>query len=494
MLTLQAILPLIPEQAWMASIDLKDAYFHVTIWPQHCWYLRFAVGKDHYQYRILPFGISTAPQVFTKCMAVVAVASHLEGILVFPYIDDWLVVARTAHQLCSALQRTVALLSKLGLCINMQKSASIPAQSLQFIGARIDTIVQRAFLPTKRADAICQLIKAFLHHNIQPALHIQRLLGLMAATTFVVPLARLRMRPLQLWFLHRFSVQTQPQCLLLRVPKKVIKSLTWWTVPGNLAEGLPFLPQEPEVLIYTGASLWGWGAHYGELHAQGRWPKSLSQCHINMLELTAVQNALLSFLPAVRGKDVQVATDSMAMKYYLNKQGGTGSRALCKLLMSLWDWCVHNRVWISAIHIPGELNTRANALSRTELVEHEWSINNRYLHPVFKAWEVPTLDAFATSENAKCHLFFTRGQPRKDFAGDAFLHRWTGRTFYMFPPLPLIPRVISKIIRDQTSCILLTPWWPWQPWFATLLCLSKRTYLRFPRVPDLLSQQRGALS
>ncbi|XP_044838845.1 uncharacterized protein LOC123345850 [Mauremys mutica] len=48
---------------------MKDAYFHIAIYPPHRRYLRFVVNHQHYQFTVLPFGLSMAPKVFTKCMA-----------------------------------------------------------------------------------------------------------------------------------------------------------------------------------------------------------------------------------------------------------------------------------------------------------------------------------------------------------------------------------------------------------------------------------------
>ncbi len=44
-----------------AAIDLKDAYFHVSILPRHRPFLRFAFEGRAWQYRVLPFGLSLSP-------------------------------------------------------------------------------------------------------------------------------------------------------------------------------------------------------------------------------------------------------------------------------------------------------------------------------------------------------------------------------------------------------------------------------------------------
>ncbi len=66
MLTQKHILSCIRHQDWFADIDLKDAYFHVLILPRHRPSLRFAFEGRAYQYKVLPFGLSLSPRVFTK--------------------------------------------------------------------------------------------------------------------------------------------------------------------------------------------------------------------------------------------------------------------------------------------------------------------------------------------------------------------------------------------------------------------------------------------
>lgn len=72
MTTLQSILPLLPPDSWMVMLDLRDIYFHIAIKLSHQHFLRFTVGTNHYQYKVLPFSLSCAPRVFTKIMVVIA--------------------------------------------------------------------------------------------------------------------------------------------------------------------------------------------------------------------------------------------------------------------------------------------------------------------------------------------------------------------------------------------------------------------------------------
>ena len=55
---------LIPGE-WVSSIDLSDAYLHIPIHPNSTKYLRFCYRSQVFQFTSLPFGLATAPQVFT---------------------------------------------------------------------------------------------------------------------------------------------------------------------------------------------------------------------------------------------------------------------------------------------------------------------------------------------------------------------------------------------------------------------------------------------
>ncbi|KAL0148432.1 hypothetical protein M9458_056242 [Cirrhinus mrigala] len=66
MLTLKHILTCVRVQDWFVAVDLKDAYFHVSILPRHRPFLRFAFEGRAYQYKVLPFSLSLSPRVFTK--------------------------------------------------------------------------------------------------------------------------------------------------------------------------------------------------------------------------------------------------------------------------------------------------------------------------------------------------------------------------------------------------------------------------------------------
>ena len=75
------------------SLDLKDAYLQVSIHPDSWHLLHFPWEGYHLKFRVLCFGLSTAPQVFTRVMAPISAEFHRLGFHILKYLGNWLVLA-----------------------------------------------------------------------------------------------------------------------------------------------------------------------------------------------------------------------------------------------------------------------------------------------------------------------------------------------------------------------------------------------------------------
>ena len=73
------------------GLDGLQAYLQVPVHPTSRHFIRFIVRDTVYQFQALCFGLSTAPQVFTRVMAPVSAILHSLGIRMRRYLDDWLV-------------------------------------------------------------------------------------------------------------------------------------------------------------------------------------------------------------------------------------------------------------------------------------------------------------------------------------------------------------------------------------------------------------------
>lgn len=109
MVTLSSIIPALEKGDWFSALNLQDAYFHVTIHLAHRGFLRFTLAHNHYQYKVLPFSLSTALRVFSKMLAIVTAHLHREGITIFPYLDNSLLRAHRQDMAVQDTQQTISL-------------------------------------------------------------------------------------------------------------------------------------------------------------------------------------------------------------------------------------------------------------------------------------------------------------------------------------------------------------------------------------------------
>lgn len=199
MLTTAEVLQTAAEGEWFTTVDLTDAYFHVPIAPQHRRFLRFAYRHRHWQFRVLPFGLSLAPRVFTRFVKAALAPLQACGLKILPYLDDWLLCAPSQTCATRDTSRLLAHVAQLGLKVNLEKSCLIPSQTTTFLGVTLDTTSMTARPSLRRVDDIIRLVhQVRLGRRVTYAAFL-RLLGKLTSVTRVVPLGLLSLRPLQRW-------------------------------------------------------------------------------------------------------------------------------------------------------------------------------------------------------------------------------------------------------------------------------------------------------
>ena len=493
MLTQKRIFKCIRPQDWFAAIDLKDAYFHVSILPRHRPFLRFAFEGRAYQYKVLPFGLALSPRVFTK-VAEAAIAPMCErGVRILNYLDDWLILAQSREQLCEHRDMVLSHLSHLGLRVNWEKSKLTPGQRISFLGMELDSINMTARLTEARVQSVLNCVSTLRRRTAAPLKLFQRLLGHMASAAAVTPLGLLHMRPLQHWLHDRVPrwawqsgscrVQVTPHCR---------QTLSLWSDPSFLRAGVPLEQVSRHSVVSTDASTTGWGATYNGHAASGLWTGPQLHWHINCLELLAVRLALSRFKTLLLGKHVLVRTDSTATVAYINRQGGLRSRRMSQLARHLLLWSQKHLRSLRAVYIPGLLNRAADELSRQQVLPGEWRLHPQVVQLIFRRFGTAQVDLFAAPDTSHCQLFYSLTEGT--LGTDALAHSWPrGLRKYAFPPVSLLAQTLCKVREDEEQVLLVAPYWPNRTWFPELVLLATAPPWPIPLREDLLSQRRGTL-
>jgi hypothetical protein len=125
-------------------------------------------------------------------------------------------------------------------------------------------------------------------------------------------------------------------------------------------------------------------------------------------------------------------------------------------------------------HIPGIFNTETDTLSHLEL-SGDYSIK---YHPLKQALQTlhlqPEIDLFASSTNHRLPLYGSLRECRKPSLrnrnmGDAFHFNWRNIKALIHPPIPLLTKVIQKIVGEKGGhSALIVPNWPGQVWSPLL--------------------------
>ena len=203
--------------------------------------------------------------------------------------------------------------------------------------------------------------------------------------------------------------------------------------------------EEHNLLLFTDASIKGWGAHLEDLTVSGLWSDREANLHINILELKAVFLAIRSFQTHLLNKRVLVASDNSTVVAYLNKQGGTHSLEMCLMIWRLMAYCHLRAILLRARHIQGCLNVIADSLSRRDkVIQTEWSLHPKIFQRICQIWHRPMIDLFATKMNNKLPLYVSPVPDPNAMAVDALNISWEAMDGYVYCPIALIPKVLQK--------------------------------------------------
>ena len=473
---------------WVTSIDFKGAYFHIPINSQSRKYMRFQIQNKIYQFKALPFGISTAPMEFTVVAKEVEFLALKQGIRIHQYLDDWLVRARS-HQTClQHTQTLVDLCLELDWLVNKEKSELEPTQVFNFVGYQFDLKNNRVRPTPDRWKTLQTKIWDIMSNPVCPVWQLMSLIGLLTATEKQVHLGRLHMRPIQWHLKNNWRVpETRREKI---IPNSLHPHLRWWLEESNVTTGQPLHPLKHALQIFTDASKEGWGAHLNEHMARGNWSLPESKLHINYLELKAVLLALKEFQALCTQTTVLIATDNTTVVAYINKEGGMKSGPLCALLWRILTWCTRKQITLKARDIPSHLNVIADKLSRLgQTIQTEWSLSPKIFQAICSRWHQPTVDLFATRFNNKLPQFVSPVPDPQAWAVDALSLSWEGLDPYAFPPAAILGKVVEKLQDYPCSrIVLIAPGWPNMPWFWDLVEMSSQIPLCLPNIPNLVSQ------
>ena len=433
--TIQSVLLSVRQGVWMASITLMAAYLQVPVPPASRHFLRFMFRDTVYHFKALCFGLSPAPQVFTRVMALVSAILLSLGVRMRRYLDDWLVQSPSRGSLLGDLQTVLQLCHELGIVVNPQQSNLVPSQVVLYLGVVIDSASFRAHLPAAVNSRRVSVLRLAYRALMAIATRRPFFAGSPRSwrqTEDAVPPA---LSPSFLGSSGSGSSGVYVDGVSSRHPV-VTPS------PSSISRSVS-LPGVCRLTLLVSRLRRGVGCPSRSSDRFGPVGRPTGGVILNARELLAVQLGLHQFRSSLQGRTVAVFCATTTAVAYLRKEGGTRSPLLNTLAQEILRWTGSLSVHLAPQFLPGSNYVLADALSRPHQLPHSgWSLNLNVFHSLRSLWSVQ-IDLFANSDDHRCSISFSPFRVPMSAGTDAFLLSWDGLQAYAFPPVAILPRVLA---------------------------------------------------
>ena len=145
--------------ALMVKTDLSSAYRHVPVHPDDQHLLGIEWNSVAYVDRALPFGLRSAPKLFSAVADGLAWALHCVGVdNCVHYLDDFLFWGPPASPECKeSLEMARRLFERLDLPITLDKTIG-PTTLLTFLGIEIDSVQLQLRLPSDKLASLRSML------------------------------------------------------------------------------------------------------------------------------------------------------------------------------------------------------------------------------------------------------------------------------------------------------------------------------------------------
>ena len=378
-------LQIFPKGFVLFKFDLKSGYHHVEIFPDHRKYLAFSWdfgdGVVKYsQFTVLPFGLSSAPYLFTKLLKPILTSWRCKGIPMAIFLDDGLGGGSNSIKAKINSLTVRADLTRYGFVINEEKSLWEPVQVITWLGTVFDTYQGFISVTERRVSKLKSSIDLLRKDDckIFKVRDVASVVGqVISLTPCVGSVARIMTRAL-------YTVVNQKQSWNSKVEltKEACDELTFWIDNvDSLNFRCPWLPfQPPARFVYSDASDYACSSFIENEH---------KIFHQNWSATEGSQSSTWHFPP-------------LLLIFRVKKVEELQSPAL-----SIFHVCASSGISLEMKWIPRDSNHQADSLSR--LIDFDdYSIDDDVFHMLDCKWGPHTVDRFACSYNAKLPRFKSR--------------------------------------------------------------------------------------
>ena len=347
--------------AHMFTLDVARAYKNFKSCPLDWPLLAVRWQDTHYLDITMPFGARASSAHMQRVAdAIVAILAD-KGVEAFMYLDDMIVVAPDQKTAIAHYAVARELLEELGLPEAADK-AQPPAPAVTWLGIVIDARAGTLSVPRDKLRQVVQYATHFMNRRSISRKDLQSVLGRLLYIAKCIRPARLFVSRL----LEQLRGAKRPH---ININASMRADLEWFKDFAESWNGVAVFPDStPSREILVDACLTGiGGATTRSAYAKQIAPLDAPLKNITEVEAANIAVALQTFVAeADRGRRITVFCDNMAAVHVF--QTGRGqNKAILEAARAAWMVQALFQISIEYRHIPGHLNTLADALSRAHI-------------------------------------------------------------------------------------------------------------------------------
>jgi hypothetical protein len=323
---------------FFTKFDLKSGYRHLDIFPDHQRFLGFSwpssSGEKHfYMFTVLPFGLSSAPYIFTKLIRPLTQHWRSQGINITIFLDDGLDMENSLQVSRKTAATVRSDIKASGFVPNDQKSVWEPTQIICWLGLQWDGVLWTIAINPQRIETLFADLNDVINQEKVSARTLARVVGWIISTGPITGnLARIMSRDCQMSIAWDTPFVLDHYSLL---------KLKFWQ--DNIeARNVRICQQfcDSNKIVYSDASNHACAALVlGTEHiAHHMFTDEETVTSSSYRELLAIQFGIASFEPLLKGCSVKWFTDSQsAMKI---AQVGSMRLDCHKLAIDIFSMCL----------------------------------------------------------------------------------------------------------------------------------------------------------
>ena len=302
---------------------------------------------------MLPFGLSPAPQVFTKLMRQLIKYWRAKAIRVVIYIDDGIGGAGTFENAVIISQQVKSDLVGCGFTLN-KKSVWTPTQQLPWLGHILNFKTGIIAITEEKINKLKESIRFALSVNRIKVLELASIAGQIIAMYLAIgSWARLMTRSM----FFRIS-QKRNWSSTVVLSQDAQNELNFWLAKVDQYNGRPMVPQSSCVgVVYSDANDTGFGGYLvkcGKHEVAGSWDIHQLSFSSTLKELLAVKYVLISLIDKLSGFSVKWFTENKNVALILNI--GSKKPHLQHEILQIFNICYPRSIGIDIEWIPRTKN------------------------------------------------------------------------------------------------------------------------------------------